>query len=515
MDCDRFDALARLLATSGSRRAALGALLGAGLLGHDSNALAKPGKGKRKNRGKNRGRRKKRGRNGPGGDPTPDPPVESACGTRHCDPPEPGSTRSGCEFNRFNGASFAGQDFNGSIFRRIDGRGTNVNDTDNHGSVFAEACLRSATFRGARLGGSTWSGACLVDADFTGADLGRDADALNGALLCHTIMPDGSRNDRDCGVDTALCRSSAGGIGPLPCTVATIHLDCPERPCRTMACTNGVCTYEAVPDGPSPPNQLCEIFGNPGLCCSGVCCGPLDVACNPAGVCCAPTCSGRNCGPDGCERGGTCGTCGAGRVSDEGAGRCVCTAETCPTGCCGDSRCQPGNTTQFCGRDGAVCELCHPGESCNDSRCTCSPQSCPTGQVCSGGRCVCTPQSCPNGCCADEPGGLLGCRPGTANANCGRPGERCVACGDGQVCRDGRCRCTGSQGCGAGQECVDGACVCTPQLCPFGCCANGPGSPGDCLPGDGPRACGRDGARCAICAPFQNCRQGRCQRQQG
>jgi hypothetical protein len=33
MDRERFDALARLLATTGSRRAALGALLGVSLLG--------------------------------------------------------------------------------------------------------------------------------------------------------------------------------------------------------------------------------------------------------------------------------------------------------------------------------------------------------------------------------------------------------------------------------------------------------------------------------------------------
>ena len=60
MDRERFDALARLLATTGSRRATLGALLAAGLLGRDPDALAKPGKGegKREGRGKNRKRRK-------------------------------------------------------------------------------------------------------------------------------------------------------------------------------------------------------------------------------------------------------------------------------------------------------------------------------------------------------------------------------------------------------------------------------------------------------------------------
>ena len=45
MDRDRFDALARLLASKGSRRGALGAILGAALFGRDpETSLAKPGK---------------------------------------------------------------------------------------------------------------------------------------------------------------------------------------------------------------------------------------------------------------------------------------------------------------------------------------------------------------------------------------------------------------------------------------------------------------------------------------
>jgi hypothetical protein len=60
MDRVRFDALARLLATPGSRRAALGALLGAGLAGLSTDTLAAKSKRARKRRG---GSKKRNNRN--------------------------------------------------------------------------------------------------------------------------------------------------------------------------------------------------------------------------------------------------------------------------------------------------------------------------------------------------------------------------------------------------------------------------------------------------------------------
>jgi hypothetical protein len=53
MDRERFDALARLLATKGSRRATLGAVLGGFWLG-ETGVLAKDGRRKGKRRGKDR-----------------------------------------------------------------------------------------------------------------------------------------------------------------------------------------------------------------------------------------------------------------------------------------------------------------------------------------------------------------------------------------------------------------------------------------------------------------------------
>ncbi len=104
-----------LTATSGSRRVALGAMLGV-LLGPAATAeviARKRGQGndrgqdndrdreqdqrlQAERRGKKKRRKKKRGR-GNGGGPT-EPPPDGCCGTRSCAPPESGSTRSQCTF---------------------------------------------------------------------------------------------------------------------------------------------------------------------------------------------------------------------------------------------------------------------------------------------------------------------------------------------------------------------------------------------------------------------------------
>ena len=56
MDRERFDTFIRLFARSGSRRAAVGALVGIALAARSSDAPAEPGKGKAKGRDKGRGR---------------------------------------------------------------------------------------------------------------------------------------------------------------------------------------------------------------------------------------------------------------------------------------------------------------------------------------------------------------------------------------------------------------------------------------------------------------------------
>jgi hypothetical protein len=390
MDRDRFDALARVLATRGSRRITLGALFGALLGSAGETSARKQGKDKDSEREKHRQsgrqmlaergghdkgrkrRKRKRGRkDNPG---TPGKPTPGCCGAKSCSDPEAGSTRSDCDFA---GESFAGEDLNGSILRGIDGRGANFNDTDNRGSVFAEACLQGATFRGARLGGSTWGGACLFEADFRNADLGGESAVFHGALFCATRMPDGSLNDRDCERATACCQRELAAPGP---------------------------------------------------------------GCD---------CTGKQCGPDGC--GGSCGTCPAGEACN-GAGLCICVPQSCPAGCCdGNQVCEPGNTNQVCGTGGALCVSCGAGQACQNQRCACVPQctgkacgpdgcggscgDCQGGQSCgANGQCICSEASCPGCCDANQV-----CQQGTTKQHCGGGGGSCATCDQDQGCQDGQC----------------------------------------------------------------------------
>jgi hypothetical protein len=449
MDRNRFDALAKLLATTGSRRVTLGALLSVGLLGQDPAVFAKRGKGgkgqgngKDKGKGKDTGhggqgvqgegrpgakhkqhhkhkqtqrqRRKKRDRQDRHQDRGGKQKREVCCGaTKQCAPPQPGSNRAECDFGQ---QSFVGEDLNGSNFRQIAGGDANFDETDNHGSVFAAACLRRATFRGANLAGATWDGACLFAVDFTDADLG-DADALDDAVLCATILPDGTRNDRDCDRSGSFscCLPPPGGGGVI-------------RPdCDTSGCDRDVCS--CFPRDKCCPNQL--------YVCSSE---------TVYSTCCLPDCKGRQCGWGGCgdkdrySAPPPCGSCQGCQECDAVHGICVnhCTRSCCPTGCCAsDGTCQPGRANDSCGTDGDAC------------------QACPAGQACVDGRCVCTPQSCPNGCCADGPGNPGECRPGNRIGNCGTGGGHCAACTQTQTCQAGQCvGCNGNCTCAGQTWCV-------------------------------------------------------------
>jgi hypothetical protein len=563
VDPSRFDDLARVLSNTGARRTLLRALFGTmlGSAAIDETMARKRAKGKNRGndrderrdrhddrddsqdrerqadqrlqaerRGKTGKRRKKKRGRGNGSGPS-EPPPAACCGTKSCPDPEPGSTRSECDYA---GQSFAGQDHDGSTFRGIDGRGATFNQTDNHGSVFAEACLQGARFRRARLDGSTWGDACLFGADFAGADLGDDLTLFDNALFCNTVMPDGSVNDRDCGRATACCRREAEP-GPA-CQAAA---DCADQPCRTKTCQNGTCAYDEVFTGPSP-NALCT------FCCDGDCCLSPANQCNTQNSCCAPNCEGRVCGPDGCGGGGTCGPCSvqAGRRCTA-AGQCVCDSRSCPDGCCDANKdCWPGDTVQRCGQDGASCQTCGAGQGCINQRCVactpqcagrqCGPDGC-GGQCgeCDGllcddetGQCLCTASVCP-GCCSNGPGNPGVCRFNQANT-CGTNGQQCVNCLPPGSCNaQGQCVCTpdcggkecGSDGCGGqcgscrpGEICDDpipGRCACLADSCPTGlqCCpADGTDR---CLRPNG-EVCGQSGDCCSSTCCGGTCCEQRC-----
>jgi hypothetical protein len=292
---------------------------------------------------------------------------------------------------------------------------------------------------------------------------------------------------------------NGGGQPPLACEGAG---DCPDEVCQTKSCQNGQCAYAAVVDGASP-NPLCATH-----CCEGVCCAAGATACNPVGLCCAPNCANRECGPDGCGGGGTCGACPPGATCNPQSGQCrsSCGPQTCPTGCCQGGECEDGDSGQACGTGGAPCVKCGAGSRCQNQHCTCEPDcdnrdcgpdgcggscgTCATGQVCDAddGECLCTARSCPTGCCTIGSGKPGECRPGNTLAACGTSGEECETCdADDEVCRGGRC-----------VECAD--------LCPNGCCA----ADGSCQPGDTIQACGAGGKACLQCTSQEQCANGEC-----
>jgi hypothetical protein len=209
MDRLRFDTLTRLLATTGSRRSALGALLGAALLGTAPDLVAGRGKGGkgqagRKGRGKGKDRKSRR--------KTQAEQVPADC--------FPNSRCTG----RF-GAQLARCDFgNSNTFENGRCIGCNLNQAN-----FQDADASGVKFSAVNLGG-----ACLVDADFSGGTF-LGVNTL-GAIFCRTIMPNGMINNSGCNRPTPCCptcieegEACGAGIGGVCCS----GLDCEDGACRT------------------------------------------------------------------------------------------------------------------------------------------------------------------------------------------------------------------------------------------------------------------------------------------
>src|SRR5690606_7990923 len=132
--------------------------------------------------------------------------------------PGPGHDNAGCDFS----ASVA-------FFQR-DLEGANVRNANFAGAEMA----------GANLQGADLSGACLVEANLLNATIDGTT-KLDGAIFCHTVMPDGSINDDGCGQATRCC--------PAPDSI------CQE--CASPECINSI-------------NTVCSILGTP--CCPGLAC---------------------------------------------------------------------------------------------------------------------------------------------------------------------------------------------------------------------------------------------------
>lgn len=246
---------------------------------------------------------------------------------------------------------------------------------------------------------------------------------------------------------------------------------------------------------------------------------------------CEPSCSGRECGDDGC--GGSCGKCPqAAPVCNNGTCTIPCESD-CEGKECGDDGC--GASCGDCPAAAPYCVefLCSVtcnidcvDKECGDDGCGGSCGTCPTLFECIEGACHCETDCEGKECGADGCGGRCGtcgtdkpyCVDGVCQEDC-TPSCEGVECGD-----DG---CGGSCGVcdGTGQVCLDGACVCEPDCSDAECGSDGcGGSCGDCgcnesclggiceFLGCAEQECGPDdcGHECGECVAGAQCSEGRC-----
>ena len=206
MDQSSFDRLARVLGTAGSRRAALGAAVGAAFAG--TLGIAEARKQTRKGSNKQRKNGKKDQQAG----------VSAQAAT--CSNPGPSSNLNGCNFNNDD---LSGADLSSSSMRETRFRGTNLCGAD-----LSSSNLRDADFRGFATGNAT---------NLTRANLGSSGckgTRFNAeTIFCRTRTCDGSISDRDCpgGIAEGICCTDADcGIG--------------------VSCDGGGCNPESLPGTP-------------------------------------------------------------------------------------------------------------------------------------------------------------------------------------------------------------------------------------------------------------------------
>ncbi|MGH2616224.1 MAG: pentapeptide repeat-containing protein [Thermomicrobiales bacterium] len=181
MDRETFDALAQLLGTAGTRRAAVGALIGVTVTGHGFSDETDAKKKKRRRKRKNKPQR--------------------CYGTNACPPPESGKDLDDCDYS--NTDVFVDAIAGGSSFRRSNFTGAVLDGADLQGTKFLNANLRGASLQNVDLQGASLNGACLLDADFTGAVIAGPIFA--DAFLCQTAIHTGEVFDRDCAILPSCC----------------------------------------------------------------------------------------------------------------------------------------------------------------------------------------------------------------------------------------------------------------------------------------------------------------------
>jgi hypothetical protein len=326
MDREAFDGLARLLATSPTRRAALGALLGAGLAGPLGAADAKKKKSARK-----RGSHKK-ARGGP----------DITAQAVDCSSPGPSSTMNGCDFDGedFSGDNLSGSRIVGTTFRNAELTGTNLSSSNMKDASFRGADLTCANLRSSTLKNADFRGFAAPGAntDLTGANLsssGCGGIQFNGRThFCRTRMCNGSVNDEDCPGDfdpEGFCCTDEDCPGlescvdhRCECLIEEAEAECAAGNQRldpeTCICRAGLCVPEQCESG----NNACRT-------CS--CSGPDFCVCLLVGCSngpCHPVTGCPQCVPAECEsRNDACQTC-----SCTGGGACICGLTVCEHGAC-------------------------------------------------------------------------------------------------------------------------------------------------------------------------------------
>ncbi len=136
---------------------------------------------------------------------------------------------------------------------------------------------------------------------------------------------------------------------------------------------------------------------------------------------CIPDCSGKVCGPNGCND--FCGKCAPGETCSGGQCACVpqCGGKNCGPDQCGGT-CGTCGGTQICGADSTCCTLSCTNKDCGDDGCGGSCGTCPAAKECDVGQCVDCEPECDGKFCGDD-----GC------------GAACGICPQGSTCLSGQC----------------------------------------------------------------------------